>query len=423
MPYEWNRVYLTRENPNSSTGATADFVGGGNMGAPEFERVWQGDHYRPIITTPLYDGRNVINTGAGDDYVVSSSGNDAINGGAGFDLISFAADTTFQRSNWEYDGAFPRYQVTVNLSSGSASFTTPVFTEVRTEGRFENGGIVEYLEFRFDMGRFGSFNHTISGFEAVRATNWDDTITGSNADLELFDLSDNGQDTLDGAGGEDWVAYGQYSGILFDDLTAIRVDLEAGTARTREVRYPDVLTFTSQIRNIEHVLGSLSDDRIFGDDGRNSIFGNIGDDTLDGRGGRDVLVMELQLSESVEHALTTSFDDWYPNRTDPNAGVTVDLAQGTTDDGQGNRDTVSNFEDVIGTSRNDTITGDGGRNTLFGLDGADILIGGNGADRLEGGDGTDTLTGGNGKDVFAIGTRDGDVLEDFAFGQDSLVFI
>ncbi|MDG2061470.1 MAG: cadherin domain-containing protein, partial [SAR86 cluster bacterium] len=83
---------------------------------------------------------------------------------------------------------------------------------------------------------------------------------------------------------------------------------------------------------------------------------------------------------------------------------------------------ATNFEDIIGTSGNDTITGNSSSNKLEGIDGNDkiygylgddYLIGGNGEDILYGGGGNDTLSsgegettldGGSGKDFYALGS-------------------
>ena len=78
----------------------------------------------------------------------------------------------------------------------------------------------------------------------------------------------------------------------------------------------------------------------------------------------------------------------YGNST---AGVTVNLATGTSSDG----DTLSGIENVTGSSFNDTITGDANANTLNGGAGNDTLEGGIGADTLIGGAGTDTALYGN----------------------------
>ncbi len=70
------------------------------------------------------------------------------------------------------------------------------------------------------------------------------------------------------------------------------------------------------------------------------------------------------------------------------AGVTVNLGAGTATGTGG----VANFQDVIGSAGNDTITGSGAVNVLGGGNGNDSLDGGAGIDQLEGGAGNDTYT-------------------------------
>lgn len=57
-------------------------------------------------------------------------------------------------------------------------------------------------------------------------------------------------------------------------------------------------------------------------------------------------------------------------------------------------DKIKNFQNVIGGSKNDRLTGDGNDNTLAGGAGDDTLKGGGGHDTLEGGAGNDVLMGG-----------------------------
>ena len=51
-----------------------------------------------------------------------------------------------------------------------------------------------------------------------------------------------------------------------------------------------------------------------------------------------------------------------------------------------------NFEDIIGSAYDDTLTGDSNSNKIQGGDGNDLIEGKNGADTLDGGSGTDILT-------------------------------
>lgn len=61
-----------------------------------------------------------------------------------------------------------------------------------------------------------------------------------------------------------------------------------------------------------------------------------------------------------------------------------------------------NFENVTGSSFNDTITGNSTANRIDGGAGADTINGGDGADVIIGGKGADKLYGGEGADTFAF---------------------
>jgi Ca2+-binding RTX toxin-like protein len=56
-------------------------------------------------------------------------------------------------------------------------------------------------------------------------------------------------------------------------------------------------------------------------------------------------------------------------------------------------DTLADFENVSGSSGDDTINGDAAANLLAGGDGFDTIEGGNGADRIKGGSNGDLLFG------------------------------
>jgi Ca2+-binding RTX toxin-like protein len=98
-------------------------------------------------------------------------------------------------------------------------------------------------------------------------------------------------------------------------------------------------------------------------------------------------------------------------------------------------DTVTNFEAVVGTAFNDTLTGDSGDNALSGGAGADAIGGGDGDDTISGGAGDDGLDGGGGFDTVdfssaaaginvnfdsGVGT-DGDGGTDTFFGFEAVV--
>ena len=88
-----------------------------------------------------------------------------------------------------------------------------------------------------------------------------------------------------------------------------------------------------------------------------------------------------------------------------------------------NGDTLlGGFENVVGTSQGDTITGNAGDNILIGLGGNDTLVGGDGNDKLYGGDGSDILRAGGGADVLNGGAGKDFLYGSSAGGIDSYVY-
>ncbi len=221
---------------------------------------------------------------------------------------------------------------------------------------------------------------TFSGVYSVRDSVYGDTITGSDANgnayenAEVFNLS-GGNDTVDGKGGFDTVSYS-------DQTSSVTVNLATGQATGSSIG-------TDTLLNIEGAGGGRGDDTLIGNSGDNFLTGQAGSDTLDGGGGIDTAVYFFS-----------------------SGGVTVNLATGTANDGQGGTDTLSNIENVRGSRFDDTLTGDAGVNRLEGMDGGDTLIAG-------GGD--DMLVGGAGADVFVVAAGSGnDTVLDFENGVDKI---
>ena len=136
--------------------------------------------------------------------------------------------------------------------------------------------------------------------------------------------------------------------------------------------------------------GEAANDTLYGGEGDDVLTGGAGADALHGGAGRDTLSYEGS-----------------------SAGVTVDLSTGTADGGDARGDTFSGMEDIIGTAREDRLTGDGNANRLYGGAGRDWLTGGAGADWLYGGAGTDYLN--VDADDFEHGEVDGGEGEDYAY--------
>lgn len=123
---------------------------------------------------------------------------------------------------------------------------------------------------------------------------------------------------------------------------------------------------TYNVVNVENIRGSAQDDVLLGDNNDNVIEGMSGEDELDGRGGNDTVSYRRS-----------------------NEGVIVFLGRYAFG-GHANGDTLTDFENIIGSDFNDLLVGDSGANKLSGGDGRDVLEGGAGGDMLDGGTGVDT---------------------------------
>jgi Ca2+-binding RTX toxin-like protein len=202
------------------------------------------------------------------------------------------------------------------------------------------------------------------------------SLTGNDASNTLVGYA--GADVLDGRGGSDFASYqGSASGV--------NVSLMTGLAAGGDAQGDTLIS-------IESLLGSSCND---------TLEGNSGANWLDGKDGVDTL--------SYEHAT---------------GGIKIDLSKTSAQaTGGSGTDVVLNFENVRGSSLNDTLTGTAGDNVIEGLAGKDTLSGGKGNDTLIGGAGLDTLTGGAGADrfVFNLASDGKDSITDFATGTDKLV--
>ena len=307
--------------------------------------------------------KNTLSGVDGDDRLAGGLGDDTLDGGAGTDFA-------------DYSGASAG--VTVNLATRTSSGSDGVDTLISIEGVF--------------------------------GSEFADQLIGS--DGQDYFRPRGGNDTIDGAGGKDWIWY-------VDSTIAVTADLGAGFATLADGSRD---TFV----NIEAISGSLVADNIIGSAGDDEIGGYLGDDKLTGGAG---------------------FDTLYYRST---SAVVVNLATGKASGGDGN-DTIAEFEAIVGSDFNDTLIGNSLSNTLNGRAGDDTLNGGDGIDTATyvnaasgvtvnlstgtatGGDGSDTLlsienlvgsgfddalTGDAGVNVFSGGAGN-DVFEGKG-GQDTL---
>ncbi len=104
------------------------------------------------------------------------------------------------------------------------------------------------------------------------------------------------------------------------------------------------------------VRSGAGDDTILGGAGDDTIRGSEGDDSLDGGSGGY---------------------DWL-DYGDGVSGITLSFISGTSTDGLGGTDSITNFVGVIGTSYADSMVGDAGDNRFLANEGNDTIDGGDG---------------------------------------------
>jgi Ca2+-binding RTX toxin-like protein len=258
-----------------------------------------------------------------DNWFRGMEGNDTINGGGGFDEMTFQPVLG--------GGQVPLTGITVTFSGNG-------------NGTVNNDG-------------FGGVD-TFTSIERIRGTMFADSITGDSSDNWLRGLG--GNDTFNAGAGFDYLDYTSDETVTYAVSTGVTVNLATGLAT-------DGFGATDTFTSVEGVRGTRYADSLTGSD-RTDITeqfrGLAGADTINGAGGFD----EVRYDNDVNYGGTN--------------GVTVNLATGVAIDGFGTTDTLSNIENVRATIYNDSLTGEANNNTFVGFAGADTINGGNGFDLI-----------------------------------------
>ena len=152
--------------------------------------------------------------------------------------------------------------------------------------------------------------------------------------------------------------------------------------------------------------GGSGDDILNGEDGNDTILGGLGSDTLNGGSGDDILDGGTD-SDYVDYSSLS-------NATGDTEGIKVNLSLATQQDTKkAGLDTLSNIENVIGSTYDDTIIGNSDNNTI---------IAGSGNDTITTGAGANDITLGAGKDTVIIAsTKDGAIIADAVIGEDKII--
>jgi Ca2+-binding RTX toxin-like protein len=336
---------------------------------------------------------HVIRAGAGDDLLITSSGNDTIVGGAGDDTIN----------------------------SG-------------TRRDVVDGGAGD------DVVRAGAGQDTITAGDGV---DWVDGEVGD--DLIVYRpgaTADAAPDTILGGGGTDTFQFRQVTGRTV--ITADALTLGGKLAAEIDVDRFN-LTLLGESRNFVKLGASLGNDSISLGDGDDYVATGAGDDTIIARGGRDT-VIGGDGNDSILGGPGAGSDNLGGGAGDDHIRVVMDGGRDTASGGIG-RDTLEivvlegdttavsidgdftraahiKYGDVTGVQAYnieilkfsggagddsvggsfyaDTLIGGAGNDTLAGSGGDDVIEGGDGADLIFAGPGRDTVDGGAGDDVVVL---------------------
>ncbi|MEP0069087.1 calcium-binding protein [Pyruvatibacter sp.] len=359
-----------------------------------------------LVNIESVTGSNFDDTLTGDsseNTFAGLSGDDAINGGGGEDVVVYA----LARANY-----------TISFNPDSNTYT--VIDNTGAEGT-DTLASVEFVN-------FGS-SDAVFAIADIAIDPRDETFVGDALDNTFTPLD--GNDTVDGAGGDDTVNYSASPSATSVNLSTGAVSDGYGGA--------DTLT------NVERVIGSAYADTLTGSSADNQFTGGGGNDTISGAGGNDRAIYALAASDytvtfnsatgaytvaakggaegtdtltgieflafnggadvvAIPNALPNAGDDTLVGDAQNNvfapgagtdsvdgkggtdtvdytnslASINVNLTNGQGADGFGSTDTLVSIERVIGSAHGDTITGSGADETFIGNAGDDVIDGAGG---------------------------------------------
>ncbi len=354
--------------------------------------------------------------GDGDDRLFGGTEEDTIYGGAGNDILLGGASRIINTTSFISYGGSQDGGGTVNQFSGGAEL----------DGNNWKRLLVNYtvtadtvLEFEFKS----TIEAEVTGIGFNNTNNIDSTRT-----FELYGTQTWGiQAFNDYDGSGDWTHYkinvgafytGSFTHLIFandDDGNSPANGTDGNSSWMNITLYENTITDEVDILDgglgNDQIIANKGDDIINGGSGDDVISGQDGDDVIDGGSNNDIIhggdgndtILGGGGNDEVygNNGDDSIFDGAGNDIVDGGAGidtldysthttyVRVDLSDLTAQNTRAGIDTISNIENLIGTSSNDDLAGDVGTNIIQGGAGTDEIWGNGGADFLYGGDGTD----------------------------------
>ena len=375
-------------------------------------------------------GDDELRGDAGDDVLDGGLGDDRLKGGEGSDTASYLTSDVGIWANLNVNGQFDTHGAGMDTYESIENLQGSAFAD-RLWGNSEANEIVG-----------------AQGDDIIDGEGGDDRLLGNEGSDRL--LGNSGDDYLDGGLGDDSLEGGSGTDTASYQSSTVGVwaSLEAQGAFDTHGAGMDTYI------DIENLEGSDFNDRLWGDEQVNLILGGDGDDIVAARGGNDRVEggngndrligeggNDLLIGGSGNDTLEgrdnndtldggegddTLIGGTGTDRADysqASGGVWVNLnTSGAQDTKSAGSDTLSEIENIRGSSYDDRLWGDDHNNTLEARDGNDIIDGRGGDDVLNGGDGDDRLIGGDGDDWIIPGDdaqRGNDTIEGGA-GSDTV---
>jgi Ca2+-binding RTX toxin-like protein len=257
----------------------------------------------------------------GDDLLIGNSGGDLLDGGDGKDTVSYVGSTTgvsVNLSSGEAKNGDANNDGLISIENVTGSDGNDTLIGDNGDNVLEgglgndvlNGGnhgvygdTVSYagaasavsvnLAILTPQNTLGGGTDTISNFENIQGSAFNDTLTGNSFDNVL--IGGAGADNLIGGGGHDTASY-------FNATAAVIANLATGG--TGGDAAGDTYT------GIANLIGSIYADTLIGDGMANVIAGGGGHDILTGGGGNDVFKYQLHPGALLSEAHSDTITDF-----------------------------------------------------------------------------------------------------------------
>jgi Ca2+-binding RTX toxin-like protein len=385
---------------------------------------------------------NIITGGSGNDIIDGGTGADTMAGGAGNDLyyVDNAGDVVTEASaagTDEVRTALASYTLTANVERLTA---TGVSGQTLTGNDLANiivgtigadimnggtgadtmtGGLGDDIYYVDNSGDvvveangegndsvFSSVSYSLASLSVENLTLTGTANVNATGNGDANNLTGNdGNNVIDGGSGADTMAGGLGNDTYYVDDVNDNV-VEADNAGTDTILSSVSYALTGRIVETLTLTGSANltatgngrANVLNGNSGVNILTGLEGNDTLNGGAGNDTLNGGVG-----NDTMDGGADIDTATYADATAAVTVSLATTAAQNtGGAGTDTLSNIENLIGSSFGDTLTGSSAANVI------------------DGGTGADTMAGGAGDDIYYVDNVGDNVVEADGAGADTI---